>query len=591
MIKFKKLSLRNFLSVGAITEVVNFEHDDITLILGQNLDIGDSGSRNGVGKSTCLAALCYVIYDKTTSGISKDNLINKVNKRDMCVSLELEIDGVPHRIVRGRKKNILELFVDNKEYDPTKNLAQGEMKDTQYVIEHLIGLSFNMFTNIIALDTNATPFLSMRAKERNEVIEELLGITQLSEKAATLKELSKDTKYEIQSEEMRIKSQEDNNKRIQSTINDLQNKSKKFENDKMNEMVQVAGAISKMSNVDITTELENHQKLTEFDKLGTEISLKSPEVQSLDRKHKRLLKEQTKLQQDLIALEANKCPTCQQGFKTDDHVRHLQDMASEYAVVEQEITDTVTILGRLAEEIGNLMEAQAVLGDRPVVFYNNITDAYDHKNKLEQLEYKVKDIDARSNPYIEQIESLEQTALQEVDYDELNRLVSQQNHQTFLLKLLTNKDSFVRKQIINQNLMYLNKRLSNYLQKMGLPHRVEFLNDLSVEIVNMGEKFDFGNLSRGEQQRLILSLSWAFRDVWESTNNQFNLLFIDELLDSGLDSVAVESAIGILKHMNHANGKDLFIISHRDDLIARVNNVLMAVKENGFTSYRTSEDT
>jgi signal transduction protein with GAF and PtsI domain len=102
----------------------------------------------------------------------------------------------------------------------------------------------------------------------------------------------------------------------------------------------------------------------------------------------------------------------------------------------------------------------------------------------------------------------------------------------FLYKLLTNKDSYIRKRIIDQNLSYLNARLSQYLDRIGLPHTVVFMNDLSVNITELGRELDFDNLSRGERNRLILSLSWSFRDVWESLYQPINLLFIDELIDS-----------------------------------------------------------
>jgi len=92
-------------------------------------------------------------------------------------------------------------------------------------------------------------------------------------------------------------------------------------------------------------------------------------------------------------------------------------------------------------------------------------------------------------------------------------------------------------------------------------------------------------LSRGERNRLILGLSFAFRDVWENLYQNINLLFLDELIDSGMDSAGVESALAILKKMSRERGKNIFLISHKDELIGRVNNVLRVVKENGFTAY------
>jgi DNA repair exonuclease SbcCD ATPase subunit len=120
---------------------------------------------------------------------------------------------------------------------------------------------------------------------------------------------------------------------------------------------------------------------------------------------------------------------------------------------------------------------------------------------------------------------------------------------------------------------------------MGLPHQVVFQNDLTVEITELGRELDFDNLSRGERNRLILGLSWTFRDVWENLYHTINLLFIDELIDNGLDANGVENAISILKNMARERKKNIFLISHKDELQSRVNNVLTVIKENGYTSY------
>ena len=203
------------------------------------------------------------------------------------------------------------------------------------------------------------------------------------------------------------------------------------------------------------------------------------------------------------------------------------------------------------------------------------------KRLEKELEKKAKETD----PYAEQIEELEKTGLQNINYTSINRLGKLQEHQDFLYKLLTSKDSFVRKRIIDQNLQFLNQRLQSYLVSMGLPHTVIFQNDLSVEITELGRDLDFDNLSRGERNRLILGLSWTFRDVWENLYDQINLLFIDELIDNGLDTSGVESAIAILKNISRERNKNIFLISHKDELQSRVNNVLTVIKENGYTSY------
>jgi hypothetical protein len=197
---------------------------------------------------------------------------------------------------------------------------------------------------------------------------------------------------------------------------------------------------------------------------------------------------------------------------------------------------------------------------------------------------------AETDPYGEQIEEMQGQALQTVSYDTINDLTRLQEHQDFLLKLLTSKDSFVRKKIIDQNLSYLNSRLTHYLDRIGLPHTVKFQNDLSVSIEELGRDLDFDNLSRGERTRLILSMSWAFRDVWESLYHPINLLFIDELMDNGLDSQGVESGLALLKKMSRERHKSIWLVSHRDELAGRVENILKVVKEHGFTSYSTDVD-
>jgi DNA repair exonuclease SbcCD ATPase subunit len=221
----------------------------------------------------------------------------------------------------------------------------------------------------------------------------------------------------------------------------------------------------------------------------------------------------------------------------------------------------------------------------PTVIYDNLEQALNHKNTLGSLERDLEVKSGETNPYVEQIEELKKTAVQEIDYEHVNVLVRVKDHQEFLYKLLTNKDSFIRKRIIDQNLAYLNQRLTYYLDRIGLPHIVEFQNDLSVLITQLGQDLDFDNLSRGERNRLILSMSWAFRDVWENLYQAINLLFIDELVDSGMDASGVESSIAVLKKMTRERNKNVFLISHRDDLTSRVNHVLKVIKENGFTSY------
>ena len=202
MIRIKDLTVKNFMSVGNQTQAVNFDREQLTLVLGENLDQGgdDSGSRNGTGKTTIVNALSFALYGQALTNIKKDNLINKINNKNMLVTLTFNKDGVDYRIERGRKPSVMKFFVNNQEQatDVTDD-SQGDMRETQKDLDELLGMSHTMFRHILALNTYTEPFLSMKTNEQREIIEQLLGITLLSEKAEILKEqirISKDSIYQ-----------------------------------------------------------------------------------------------------------------------------------------------------------------------------------------------------------------------------------------------------------------------------------------------------------------------------------------------------------------------------------------------------------
>ena len=290
---------------------------------------------------------------------------------------------------------------------------------------------------------------------------------------------------------------------------------------------------------------------------------------------------QTKLEKEITDLENHTCYACGGALHDQKHEEVLAGKRKQY---QESAVHLVALSSQETEHLSVIAEVGDI-GDMPSVIYDTLEQALNHRNSLEQLLDQLVKRQDETDPYTDQIADMETTALADITWDTINDLTQIQEHQEFLLKMLTNKDSFVRKKIIDQNLAYLNNRLGNYLSAIGLPHEVKFLNDLNVEITELGRDLDFDNLSRGERNRLILSLSWAFRDVWESLYKHINLLFIDELIDSGMDASGVENSIGVLKRMSRERGKSIFLVSHRDELAGRVNNTLTVTKENGFTTY------
>lgn len=586
MFKIKALSVKNFMSVGNVTQSVNFDRQDLTLVLGQNMDLGgdDAGARNGTGKTTMINALSYGLFGVALTNIKKDNLVNKTNGKNMIVTVDFEVGNNRYRIERGRKPVFLKFYANGvaKEEDAhNEDDAQGDSRETQKEIEKLLNMSHDMFKHVLALNTYSEPFLSMRANDQREIIEQLLGITQLSDKAERLKELTKATKDAITEEEYRIKAIQDSNKKIKEQIDSLERRQRLWETKREEDINNLVQALEDLKDIDIEAEIENHKMLADY---HTKVKRKQEAdkwLKSLRADYAKEEKNYEKLLKEITDLQDHKCFACgsklhdnkqetilevklKQKADSEKHMLKLQSQANEYE--------------RVLAEIGNISKA-------PKVFYDSIEQAMEHRARIDKLSSQLEHKLAEQDPYVEQIADMQISAVEEVSWEHMNALTRMKEHQDFLLKLLTNKDSFIRKTIIDQNLAYLNARLHYYLQQIVLPHSVKFQSDLTVLIEELGRELDFDNLSRGERNRLILSLSWAFRDVWEGLYQPINLLFIDEMVDSGMDTSGVEAAMAILKKMARERNKSIFLVSHKDELSSRVNNILTVVKENGFTTY------
>lgn len=588
----KNITVKNFLSIGNQTQAVDFDKEHLTLILGKNLDLGgdDSGARNGTGKTTMINALSYGLFGQALNKIRKENLINKINGKGMLVTVEFDVNNTSYRIERGRKPNILKLYVNDQEKKPSDESnddAQGDSRETQKYIDQLLGMSHTMFKHLVALNTYTEPFLSMNTGDQREIIEQLLGITVLSEKAEKLKLQIKDTKDRIQSETFKIEGIKKANDNIQKSINSIAIKSSAWEKQKEKDLVKLTNAIVELSSVNIENELMAHKILNEWNANNAKIRELTKQKATLQAALSQNEKTLIKYFNEMTALEDHKtCPSCDQELHDHKHEEMLALARKEYQEVSEYSKKVSNDLLYVVNELETLKE----LPKPAEPFYETEAEALGHKNNLANLEKNLESKLSELNPYLEQIEELQSSAIQEINWDAINELTKFKDHQEFLLKLLTNKDSFVRKKIIDQNLSYLNKRLSYFIDKLGLPHRVVFQNDLSVEITQLGQDLDFDNLSRGERNRLILGLSFAFRDVWENLYQSINLLFVDELLDSGMDPAGIEAGLGVLKKMARTRNKNIFLISHKEELIGRVNNVLHVVKENGFTSYDTNSE-
>lgn len=685
MIILKNITLKNFLSTGQVTQSINLNRQDLTLILGENLDLGGSGSRNGTGKTVLIQAISYGLFGVPINNIRKDNLVNRTNGKNMLVTLDFSVNSIDYRIERGRKPNVLKFHVNNVQ-QKIQDDAQGENKETQAAIENIIGMTPDMFRHIVALNTYSEPFLALRTNEQRDIIEQLLGITLLSEKAERIKNMIRDSKDSIHQEEFNIKAIEEANKRVREQIDSLKRRQKLWVAKHSEDLLKLVNEYDELSKINIETELLAHKKLAvwsqnkeKLDRYNALIARQTAWIQKQDEElknldaqlknlnkinidaellaHKNLAiynarikesddlktklsqakkdlaketKNWSKLDTEVQTLQEHKCYACGQDFHDDEHAKVLnkkKEALAESKALLDKLYSGIAVLEntnvfvptkpetfykteaeaiRHSSEVDNIKqqisakesagdpyaeqiaENIVVLDEQPKTHYDTEQEAIKHSSRVETLLVQITNKGNEVDPYAEQISEMESMALQEINFEKINVLTKKMEHQKFLLDLLTSKDSFVRKKIINQNLSYLNSRLTYYLDKIGLPHQVVFKNDLQVEITELGREMDFYNLSRGEMNRLILGLSFAFRDVWESLYSPINTLFIDELIDSGLDTMGVENSIAILKDMSRRRQKSIWLVSHREELAGRVPSVLKVIKEGGFTSYSNS---
>ena len=340
-------------------------------------------------------------------------------------------------------------------------------------------------------------------------------------------------------------------------------------------------SIIDLENVNIDEEIIAHSLIKSHHEKNNKLISYQKEEKTLKNAISQADKTVSKYTNELNILTNKKCHACGQDLHDDSHFQ-ITNTTTEHL---NEATKYLSNISNKYELIKKEISAIGKIGEKPDSFYETLEEALTHQANLQTLKSQLIQKSNESDPFQEQIDDLLTSGIRDIDYTKLNELVSLKEHQEFLLKLLTNKDSFIRKKIIDQNLPYLNNRLSYYINQMGLPHSVIFKNDLSVDITQLGQDLDFHNLSRGEMNRVILATSFSFRDVWESLYHDVNLLFCDELVDHGMDTSGVENALSVLKKMARERKKNIFLISHKDELSNRVNNILKVIKENNFTSY------
>lgn len=577
-ISFDRISLRNFMSFGNNLTEIDLSYFGSTLIIGENVD---ANSNNGAGKTTIINAICYALFNKPFDNISLQRLINTTNNLKntlMEVRLHLRRGDDEYEIYRCRGETFNIQILCNGE-DVTLDSVTGNDK----FVQEIIGMSYELFTKIIIFSGNSTPFLMLPVSQQRAQIEELFNITLLTDKAILLKEKIKQTEGDINIQEALIKQQENLVKQHDKQLKDAKDRVTRWDSDRAIQVDKLLTQLTASDGVDMELEKQLHDLIAELSpQLVKKESILKAESQNVSNADKEL----KKLWNEHRHLEEAKCPYCLQQF-SDVNAKIeeiLQSIEMQNAIWDSssDCVKSVTMdIEKLKMEIA---EAKSLIK------FPSLAQAIQAQAASASAQQKIDDLTSANNPHIEALEQLEKlTSSFEINYDTINALKKELDHQQFLLKLLTDKNSFIRRRIINQTIPFLNKRLNLYTKEIGLQHIVKFDDDMSCMVSEYGRELDFGNLSSGEKKRVNLSLSLAFRDVLHHLHSKVNCLFIDEI-DASLDGTGVEQCFKLLKTKTRDDGLGLWIISHRPEAIGRFDRSITVRKENGFSQIIESEE-
>lgn len=541
-------------------------------------------------------AIAYAVYGKPISNISLDNLVNNINKKKMEVIVEFEMNNKIYRVRRVRKEkayaagNYVQLFIRNvgEELDETEHdKTPDSVGNTNKLLESIIGLPYELFVRIVVFSATHVPFLDLPVRHptqanQTDIIEELFDLKTLSEKAVALKDEIKLMEGRLETKMIRVDALKKEHARHQKMLEAAENRVVNWAAQNKQDIDAIVAKLEKIESVDIEGQRELHQQLAVIDQTLNNKLIEQRDVERKIKKHGRIRKEKNT---ELEHLREAKCPYCLQQYAgANAKIAECEEAVEE---AEAHIELLSVDLDTIDTQIEQLTKEHKEIKNQIVV--QDLDELLDIRSKSAHYQEKLEEMKHAVNPHLESLQDQQSQKLDEIDMEEINELNTTIEHQKFLLKLLTRKDSFVRKALLNKNIPFLNARLQHYLSQLQLPHTVEFTHEMTASISQFGRPMDFGNLSNGQRARVNLALSFAFRDVLQSMHERINVCMLDEVLDVGLDAVGVQNAARMLKRKAREEKLSLYVISHRDEIDSAFDRKMVVQMSKGF-SYVLGDD-
>jgi len=550
MITFETIRWKNFLSTGDQWTEIDFCESPSTLIVGSN----------GAGKSTMLDALCFALFNKPFRKINRGQLVNSINEKGLKVEVCFSIGKDEYRVFRGAKPNLFEVYKNNKMVD-----QDAAAKDTQkYLEQSVLKLNYKSFTQVVILGSSTfVPFMQLGASVRREVIEDLLDIQIFSNMNSLLKDRvrsaqsqSNDCGHMLRLTKEKVESQQKLLDSLKEVNHNRQEEKRKRYNKNSKSIEEVKS---------------NHIKLQD------EILVLQEEVGDveLQRKFVRKLRQGQADKKSELKLIANnlkffkshdQCPTCTQSISTTFKTNQVDTLtgsgttiATEIEAFTQDITEAVSVITKIEETSAKLYEVRS--------------DATAQERELVRLEKENLEISKQilelqqSTPNIDQEKETLQGYLAEYKTTEKDCAEVSQKLDEFQVVSSLLKDSGIKSQIIKKYVPIFNQLINKYLSSMEF--FVNFtLDEEFNEVIKsrFRDEFSYASFSEGEKQKIDLALLFTWREVARMKNSvATNLLILDEVFDSSLDSSGTGELLQILKSLG--DGTNVFVISHKGDIL------------------------
>jgi DNA repair exonuclease SbcCD ATPase subunit len=566
MILFKTIRWKNFLSTGNQYTEVDFTTNKTNLIIGTN----------GAGKSTVLDALTFSLFGKPFRKINKPQLINSVNEKDCRVEVEFSIGNIEWKVIRGIKPALFEIWRNDTALDQ----SSAALDQQKWLEQNVLKMNYKSFTQIVILGSSTfVPFMQLSAAHRREVIEDLLDIKIFSSMNVVIKEKIRQAKEEIKVLELKKESLLDKVKMQQEFIEELENRGKKDIDDKNVSIVSLTEEIDHLVEDNTSLEEPLYEYIREQDKLvGYAEKLRklgnlkgkiSQKVSTITKEHK-------------FFTENTVCPTCTQSIEETFRINRINDAQSkakelqsgykelEEAIKEEEERERQ--FTALSKEITKLTNG---------ISQNNI--------KINGLRRQIRNVEkeiqvltenlANRNTEHEKLESFKDNL--KTTYDELASKKDTINYYDFSYSLL--KDGGVKSKIIKKYLPLINQQVNRYLQMMDFYINFTLDEEFNETVQSpIHEDFSYASFSEGEKQRIDLALLFTWREVARMKNSvNTNLMILDEIFDSSLDSTGTEEFLKIIRYV--VKDANIFVISHKTGLEDKFESVIKFEKVKGFS--------